>query len=149
MSPPNRVAQALGTKTDHSPAPPGSAPPTPPSAKPVPPKSPFGNMPVSTGSGEVRFKSQDISRLGDRLVTDLGDDLSQARRHVNAAPREVEAQAFTTFCAHLAHAYVQGTEYADVDLVTKLRHLKEFQDGLKTTAKVVQMADDKSAPKTR
>ncbi|MFI0405177.1 hypothetical protein [Actinomadura sp. 3N508] len=148
MSPPNRVEQALGTKTDHSPAPPtqGSVPP---SARPVPPKSPFGSMPVSTGSDEVRFKPQDVSRLGDRLVTELGDDLSQARRHVNAAPRQVEAQAFTTFCAHLAHAYVQGTEYADVDLVTKLRHLKEFQDGLKTTAKVVQMADDKSAPKTR
>lgn len=153
MSHPNRVAQALGTQTNHAPAPstPGAQPPggAQPSMGPVPPKSPFGNMLVSTGSGEVRFKPDDIVRLGNELIAKLGDDLSQARRHVNGAPREVEAGAFTTFCAHLAHAYVQGTEYADVDLVTKLRQLKEFQGGLNTTAKIMKMAEEKSAPKTQ
>lgn len=53
MSPPNRVAQALGTQTTGTPGPvtsPGGR--TPPSMGPVQPKSPFGNMPVSTGSDE-------------------------------------------------------------------------------------------------
>lgn len=68
---------------------------------------------------------------------------------MNAAPREVEAGAFTTFCAHPAHAYVQGVEYADVDLVTKLRQLKEVQDGLNTTAKIMKAAEEKSAPKSQ
>lgn len=109
MSPPNRVAQAVGTQTTDAPGP--DTPPggrTPPSMGPAQPKSPFGNMPVSTGSDEVRFKPDDLVRLGGELLGRLGDDLTQARRHVNAAPREVEAGAFTTFRAHLAHAYALG-----------------------------------------
>lgn len=65
MSPPNRVAQALGTQTAGAPGPvtpPGGR--TPPSMGPAQPKSPFGNMPVSTGSDQVRFKPDDLVRLG-------------------------------------------------------------------------------------
>ncbi|MBW8481127.1 hypothetical protein [Actinomadura parmotrematis] len=104
-------------------------------------------MPISTGTGEVQFDHEALKAFGDKLVTTLGNDLSHARLALNAAPREVEAGSFTTFCAALAHAYTQGVEYADVDLVTKLRRLKEAGDGIATTAAVMAAAAEASTVK--
>jgi hypothetical protein len=111
------------------------------------PESPFGNVPVSAADGEHRFRASAIEALGGKLEQAVGKELIQARRHINGKPREVEAGAFTTFGAHLAHAYVQAVEYADVDLIGKEKALMEVDAKLKQTARILRELEQRNTIK--
>ncbi|RKS68782.1 hypothetical protein BZB76_5910 [Actinomadura pelletieri DSM 43383] len=117
--------------------------------RPAPPTSPFGGAPVTAAGGGVEFDPPVIEAFGGRLIQAVGKELTAARKHLNGAPRQVEATAFTTFCIPLAHVYVQATEYADVDLVTKEKVLTDYDAKLKKTAAILREADRKSAPKSK
>ncbi|TDB82948.1 hypothetical protein E1264_30405 [Actinomadura sp. KC216] len=118
-------------------------------ARPVLPTSPFGNVPVTGAGGGVEFDPPVIEAFGGKLIKSVGQELTAARKHLNGAPREVEATSFTTFCVPLAHAYVQATEYADVDLITKEKVLTDYDAKLKKTAEILREADKKSAPQSK
>jgi hypothetical protein len=125
----------------------GPTPPPGPVIRPAPPKSPFGNVPVTAASGQMEFDPGAIEAFGGKLIAEVGKELTAARRHLNDSPRAVESGAFTTFCAHLAHAYVQATEYADVDLITKEKVLTDVDGKLKETARILREADKHSTVK--
>ncbi|MFI0350673.1 hypothetical protein [Actinomadura sp. 9N407] len=99
---------------------------------------------MSGAMGESKFNADNIERFGGKLIVNVGGYLKQARLDINDAPRRVEASSFTTFCPNLAHAYIQATEYADVDLITKERVLLDVDEKLKTTAKILREAEKKS-----
>lgn len=114
-----------------------------PSLRPVTPRSPFGGTIEGTGGGSaIKVSPDQIEALGKKLVDAVGSELTAARRHLNDKPRNVAASSFTTFGAHLAHIYVQATEYADTDLITKGKQLEEVKDGLKKTADVWRRSEE-------
>lgn len=114
-----------------------------PSIRQAPPKSPFGGTILgAVGGTGIKADPDHIESLGKKLVDVVGSELTAARRHLNDKPRSVEAGSFTTFGAHLAHAYVQATEYADTDLITKAKQLVEVHDGLKETALIWRAAEE-------
>lgn len=151
MSPPegtNKVHQALNPQSPPQPgAPQGGAPQPTSTVRPVLPTSPFGNVPVTAAGGGVEFDHSAIRAFGGKLIQAVGKELTAARKHINAAPRKVEATSFTTFCIPLAHAYVQAVEYADVDLITKERVLTDYDAKLKKTADILREAEKKSTLK--
>lgn len=113
------------------------------SIRPTPPESPFGGIIAgAVGGSGVKFTPSSIEALGKKLISEVGAELTAARRHLNDKPRNVEAGSFTTFGAHLAHAYIQATEYADTDLITKARHLVEIDDGLRKTAQILRQVEE-------
>jgi len=154
VTPPNRIGQLLNApQGPQSPGPPpgggGPSPaPAPPPTQtigPTPPKSPFGNghVPVTAASGGVEFDPDAIQAFGGKLINAVGKELTAARKHLNDKPRDVESSAFTTFCIALAHSYVQATEYADVDLITKEKVLVDVDSKLKETARILREAENK------
>jgi hypothetical protein len=152
MSPPNRLGHLLNGPPGQQP-PPG--PPGPgggsqqPTVRATPPTSPFGpgNVPVTAAQGGVEFDPEVIQSFGGKLISTVGQELTAARKHLNDKPRDVESGAFTTFCLWLAHSYVQATEYADVDLITKEKVLTEVDGKLKETARILREAEKKSTLK--
>ncbi|MBA9002921.1 hypothetical protein [Thermomonospora cellulosilytica] len=151
MTPPNRIDQLLNGPQPGPSVPPGGGggpSPSTPTMRPALPTSPFGNnVPVTAAGGGVEFDAGAIEAFGPKLITKVGTELTAARKHINASPRQVEASCFTTFCAALAHAYVQATEYVDVDLVTKQRVLTDVDGKLKETAKILREAERRSTVK--
>ncbi|WP_067806772.1 hypothetical protein [Actinomadura formosensis] len=97
----------------------------------------------------MEFDPSTIESFGGKLIHAVGKELTAARKHINGAPREVEATSFTTFCIPLAHAYVQAVEYADVDLITKERVLTDCDAKLKKTAQILREAEKKSTIKRK
>ncbi|RFS81709.1 hypothetical protein D0T12_31005 [Actinomadura spongiicola] len=110
----------------------------------MPPTSPFGGVPVTAAGGGMEFDLPMIEAFGGKLIRAVGKELTAARKHLNGAPRQVEATAFTTFCIPLAHVYVQATEYADEDLLTKEKVLTDYDAKLKKTAEILREAERKS-----
>ncbi|MFD0856218.1 hypothetical protein ACFQ07_28525, partial [Actinomadura adrarensis] len=106
-----------------------------------------GNVPVTGASGEVEFDPDAIQAFGGKLIDAVGKELTSARKHLNDKPRAVESSCFTTFCIPLAHAYVQATEYADVDLITKQEVLVDVDKKLKETARILREAEKYSTIK--
>jgi hypothetical protein len=53
--------------------------------------------PAGKSSGEVRFAPSEIKQLGLNVERELDAIFKQARYKLNAAPRDLEPSAFTTF----------------------------------------------------
>ncbi|WP_030173561.1 hypothetical protein [Spirillospora albida] len=140
MSPPNKINDIIN-------APSGGRPGADGRMRPALPRSPFGAAPVGSAGDGVRFNPDRIQDLGTRLVRAVGRCLTEARSDLNGSPREVEAGSFTTFCAHLAHAYVQAVEYADQDLMMKERALLEVDGKLRETARILREVEKKNTVK--
>ncbi|MBW8485268.1 hypothetical protein [Actinomadura parmotrematis] len=139
----NRIDQILNSPArDRSPSgDPSGGPPAPGPAKPEP------GMRPAKSSGEVRFAPDDLRKLGDEIETELQKIFTQARYKLNAAPRDVQSDAFTTFAYTCAAAYTQVIEFVDEDLKTKTRYAMDVNDRLHKAAGVQDEAERKSTIK--
>jgi hypothetical protein len=103
--------------------------------------------PAGKSDGEVRFAPSDIKQLGLNLERELGDIFEQARYKLNAAPRDLEPSAFTTFGYAFAMIHTEIIEYADQDLITKSKLTMDFNDRLQKTAITQDEGERKSTIK--
>jgi hypothetical protein len=92
----------------------------------------------------VRFSPSDIRLLGGNLERELEAIFRQARYRLNAKPRDLEPDAFTTFGIECAIAHTEVVEYADEDLKSKTERAMDFNDRLQKTAIIQDEAERKN-----
>lgn len=103
--------------------------------------------PSASSSGEVRFAPSEIKQLGLNLERELDAIFKQARYKLNAAPRDLEPSAFTTFGYAFAMVHTEVIEYADQDLITKSKLAMDVGDRLQKTAITQDEGERKSTIK--
>lgn len=103
--------------------------------------------PSGKSNGEVRFAPSEIKQLGLNVERELDAIFKQARYKLNAAPRDLEPSAFTTFGFAFAMVHTEVIEYADQDLITKSKLAMDFNDRLQKTAITQDEGERKSTIK--
>lgn len=93
---------------------------------------------------EAMFHPPSLRALGKNFEAEVGALIKQARYKLNAKPRDVEPDAFTTLGYALAMVHVEVIEYADVDLRTKAEKTMDVNDRLHRTANNQEDAEDRS-----